>query len=76
MMNKLVTDFDRLTIDMVIRNLKEVGKDDDVIRLQEILQGTDTDEKLKHACEIAIAYIKLSQDLKYELQAEKEAGYL
>jgi hypothetical protein len=44
----------------------EIGRSDDLIRLRRQVEDGDSEDKLKTACEIAIAFIRWSQDLKRE----------
>ena len=43
-----------------------IGREDDVQRLREQIEGGSSEDKLKVACEIAVAFIRWSQDLKYQ----------
>lgn len=72
----LTTDWDKLTIDFISNSLKEVGKDDDVDRLRSLIEDCHSQDKLKVACEIAIAWIRQAQDLRNELEVQRKAGYL
>lgn len=72
----LRTDWDRRIIESVAVALVEVGKDDDIARLRQQIEGGESDDKLQAACEIAIAWIRYAQDLKEELRASRSAGYM
>lgn len=76
MSKELLTDWDRRIIDSVSTGLIEVGKDDDVSRLQILIENGESQDKLRTACEISIAWIRFAQDLKNELETQRKAGYL
>lgn len=76
MAKELLTDSDRKIINSVGMGLIEVGKDDDVLRLKTLIENGESQDKLKTACEISIAWIRFAQDLKYELETQRNAGYL
>lgn len=62
---KIASDRDHRIIDAVSIALDgKIGQDDDVQRLKEQVEGGDSDDKLKVACEIAVAFIRWAQDLK------------
>lgn len=42
----------------------KIGQDDDVARLREQIELGSSDDKLRTACEIAVAFIRWAQDLK------------
>lgn len=72
----LTTDYDKIMIDFISNSLKEVGKDDDVARLRSLIEDCQSQDKLKIACEVAIAWIRQAQDLRNELEIQRKAGYL
>ena len=43
----------------------KIGQPDDVDRLYKQIEGGESDDKLKTACEIAVAFIRWAQDLKH-----------
>ena len=49
----------------------EVGREDDLNRLRRAIEDGEGDDKLKTACEIAMAFIRWSQDLKRERDRTK-----
>lgn len=64
---KTATDQDHRIIDGVSYALKgQIGRDDDVKRLREQIEGGSSDDKMRTACEIAVAFIRWAQDLKDE----------
>ena len=73
---QLRTDHDIKIIDSCSVGLVEVGKEDDVERLKQLIQNGESDDKLHTACEIVIAWIKFAQDLKNDLEVQRLAGYL
>jgi hypothetical protein len=61
----IATDHDRRIIDAVSYALDgRIGSDDDVERLRKQIEGGSSTDKLKTACEIAVAFIRWAQDLK------------
>lgn len=44
----------------------KIGQEDDVERLMQQIEGGSSENKLKTACEIAVAFIRFAQDLKGE----------
>lgn len=59
------TDWDHRIINGVSVALKgRIGEDNDIIRLQQQIEGGGSEDKLKTACEIAVAFIRYAQDLK------------
>ena len=76
MQDTLRTDHDIRVIDACSVALVEVGKDDDTQRLRAQIEGGDSEDKLHTACEIAIAWIRFAQDLKNDLEVQRQAGYL
>jgi len=67
---------DDLVIDAVSIGLVEVGLEDDVQRLRELIESGSSDDKMHTACEVAIAWIRFAQDLKHELREKRMNGYL
>lgn len=64
---KKATDWDHRIIDGVSVALHgQIGQPDDVERLMRQIQDGPSPDKLKTACEIAVAYIRWAQDLKRE----------
>ena len=64
-MQKTATDNDHRIIDATSIALKGlIGRDDDVARLRQQIELGSSDDKLRTACEIAVAFIRWSQDLK------------
>jgi hypothetical protein len=76
MTESLRTDWDNRIIDSVSIGLVEVGLDDDVTRLQLLIEQGESKDKLRTACEIAIAWIRFAQDLKNDLKERESWGYL
>mgnify|MGYP003475976486 FL=1 len=72
----LTTDSDKIMIDFISNSLKEVGKDDDVARLRTLIENSQSQDKLKLSCEFTIAWIRQAQDLRNELEIQRQAGYL
>jgi hypothetical protein len=63
-------DFDKRIIDGVSVALDgEIGRADDVERLMSVITSED---KVKTACEIAVAFIRFAQDLKANINEIKE----
>jgi hypothetical protein len=69
-------DWDHRIIDAVSIALDgQVGAVDDVARLRSQIEGGRSNDKLKTACEIAVAWIRLAQDLKEKIKRlESEAN--
>lgn len=64
-MNHKATDNDHRIIDTTSIALNgKIGQDDDVARLRKQIELGSSDDKLRTACEIAIAFIRWAQDLK------------
>lgn len=62
---KTATDQDHRIIDGVSYALKgHIGGYDDVQRLREQIERGSSDDKMRTACEIAVAFIRWAQDLK------------
>jgi len=76
MQKTLRTDHDIRVIDACSVALVEVGKDDDIERLREQIESGHSGDNLQTACEIAIAWIRFAQDLKNDLEVQRQAGYL
>jgi hypothetical protein len=61
------TDNDHRIIDATSIALNgKIGQDDDVSRLRQQIELGSSDDKLRVACEIAVAFIRWAQDLKRE----------
>ena len=61
----IATGWDHRIIDAVSNSLHgQIGNDDDVDRLLKEIENGPSENKLKTACEIAIAFIRWAQDLK------------
>lgn len=61
------SDWDHRIIDATSMSLGgEVGREDDLNRLMRAIEDGEGEDKLKTACEVAIAFIRLSQDLRLE----------
>jgi len=62
----MLTDEDRRIIDATSIALSgQIGLDDDVDRLmQQVVDGDGEPDKVRVACEIAVAWIRFAQDLK------------
>ena len=65
-MRAMLTDEDRRIIDATSIALSgQIGLDDDVDRLmQQVVDGDGEPDKVRVACEIAVAWIRFAQDLK------------
>ena len=65
MSSSSATDWDHKIIDAVSIALEgRIGQSDDISRLQAQIINGPSEDKLKTACEIAVAFIRWSQDLK------------
>ena len=65
MQKTVTTDADHRIIDAVSIALKgRIGSEDDVKLLREAIEGGPCEDKLKVACEIAVAFIRRADDLK------------
>lgn len=61
------SDWDHRIIDATSIALDgKIGRDDDVDRLREKIEQGEGEDKLKTACEIAVAFIRWAQDLKQD----------
>ena len=59
------TDQDHRIIDVASIALNGlIGRDDDVARLRHQIENDNSQDKLRTACEIAVAFIRWAQDLK------------
>lgn len=75
--DNIATDWDKKIIDAVSLALDgEVGGADDIDRLRKQIENGPLDDNLHTACEIAVAFIRWSQDLKNENENQRMAGYL
>ncbi len=64
---KFASEWDHKIIDGVSIALDgRIGFADDVERLRSQIEGGSSQDKLKTACEIAVAFIRYAQDLKEE----------
>ena len=64
-MSHKATDDDHRIIDATSFALNgKIGQDDDVARLCQQIELGSSDDKLRTACEIAVAFIRWAQDLK------------
>lgn len=65
MFQKVASDWDHKIIDGTSIGLGGIiGQHDDVARLRDQIEGGAAADKLQVACEIAVAFIRWSQDLK------------
>jgi len=60
------SDWDHRIIDATSISLGDVGREDDLNRLRRAIEDGEGNDKLKTACEVAMAFIRWSQDLKQE----------
>jgi len=49
----------------------KIGQEDDVARLREQIENGGSENKINTACEISVAFIRLTQDLKAEIKILK-----
>lgn len=69
MSDRYVTDADSAIMSAVSYALKgKIGQEDDVERLKKEIEGGQSTDKLRTACEIAVAFIRLVQDKKADLE--------
>lgn len=65
---KIATDNDhRIIYATSIALNGKIGQDDDVARLRQQIELGSSDDKLRTACEVAVAFIRWAQDLKKEI---------
>jgi len=79
MTEKLCNNWHKRIVDATSIGLVEVGKDDDVARLQSLIENGESQDqngkpqdKLTTACEIAIAWIRFAQDLKWQTSSKPD----
>ena len=66
---KVATEWDHRIIDAVSVALDgKIGQDDDIARLKQQIEGGPSTDKLHTACEIAVAFIRWTQDLKAKVK--------
>jgi hypothetical protein len=68
----VVTEWDHRIITGVSVALEgKIGQEDDIERLKSQIEGGPSQDKLQVACEIAVAFIRWSQDLKRQRDAAR-----
>lgn len=73
--NDKATDWDHRIITGVSVALDgKIGQQDDVERLRTQIEGGPSEDKLKVACEIAVAFIRWAQDLKQQRDLARQVG--